>query len=56
MLKIPKSKIDRQTQRFGLVKKHDIWKPHKSKEIYLTKRINACDLYLKGKEFNPFLK
>ena len=26
------------------------------KEIHLTKRINACDLYLKRNEFDPFLK
>ena len=47
MLKIPKSTIHRHIQRLGLVKKLDIWIPHELKEIYLTKRINACDLHLK---------
>ena len=56
MLKIPKSTIDRHIQRHGLVKKLDIWIPHKLKEIHLTERINACDLHLKRNEFDPFLK
>ena len=56
MLKIPKSTIDRNIQLLGLVKTLDIWIPHKSKEIHLTKRINACDLHLKRNEFDPFLK
>ena len=55
MLKIPKSSIDRHIQHLGLVKKLDIWIPHELKEIYLTKRINACDLHLKRNEFDPFL-
>ena len=25
-------------------------------EIYLTNRINACDMHLKRNEFDPFLK
>ena len=56
MLTIPKSTINRYIQRLGLVKKLDIWIPHEFKEIYLTKRINACDLHLEGNEFDPFLK
>ena len=47
MLKMPNSAIDRHIQRLGLVKKLDIWILHELKEIYLTKRINACDLHLK---------
>ena len=49
MLKIPKSTIDHHIQRLGHVKKHEV------KEIYSTKRINACDLHLKRNEFDPFL-
>ena len=45
MLKIPKSTIDGHIQRLGLVKKLDIWISHELKEIYLTKRINACDFF-----------
>ena len=56
MSKTPKSTIDRHIQRLGLIKKLDIWIPHKLKEIRLTKRINACDLHLKRNEFDPFLK
>ena len=56
MLKIPKSTIDRHIQRFGLVKKLNIWIPHELKEIHLTKRINAYDLHLKRNEFDLFLK
>ena len=54
MLKILKSTIDRHIKRFRLVKKLDIWIPHKLKKNYLTKRINACDLHLKRNEFDPF--
>ena len=56
MLKIPKSIIDHHIQRFGLLKKLDIWIRHELKEIHLTKRINACNLHLKHNEFDPFLK
>ena len=56
MLKIPKSTIDRHIQRLGLVKKLDIWILHELKDFRLTKRIKACDLHLKSKEFDPFLK
>ena len=56
VLKIPKSTIGRHIQRLGLVKKLDIWIPHKLKEIHLTKRINAWDLHLKSNEFDSFLK
>ena len=56
MLKIPKSTIDRHIQRLGLVKKLDIWIPHKLEEIHLTKRISSCDLHLKRNESDPFLK
>ena len=38
-------------QRLGFVKKLDIWIPHELKEIYLIKRINACDLHFKRNEF-----
>jgi len=55
-LKIPKSTIHDHIKRLGLVKKLDIWVPHKLKEIHLTKRINACDVHLKRNEFDPFLK
>ena len=56
MLKIPKSTIDRLIKLLGLVKKLDIWIPHELKEIYLTIRINSCDLHLKRNEFDPFFK
>ena len=56
MLKILKSTIDRHKQRLRLVKKRDIWMPHELKEIHFTKRMNACDLYLKHNEFDPFFK
>ena len=56
ILKISKSTIDRHIQRLGLVQKLDIWIPYELKEIYLTKRINTCDLHLKRNEFDPFLK
>ena len=56
MLKIPKSTIKHHIQRLGFVKKLDIWIPHELKEIYLTKCINACDLYLKRNELDSFLK
>ena len=56
MLKITKSTIDHHMQRLGLVNKLDIWIPHELKEIYLTKRINTCDLHLKRNEFDTFLK
>ena len=55
MLKIPKSTTDRHIQRFGLVKKLDIWIPHELNKIHLTKRMNACDLHLKRNKFDPFL-
>ena len=55
MLRIPKSAIDRHI-RLGIIKKLDIWIPHKLKEIHLTKRINACDLHLKPNEFDPLLE
>ena len=48
MLKIPKSTIDRHIQLLRLVEKLDIWIPDELKEIHLIKRINACDLHLKG--------
>ena len=54
MLKIPESTIDHHIQRFGLVKKLDIWIPQELKEIHLTKRINACDLHLEHDEFDFF--
>ena len=41
MLKIPKSTIDRHTQRLALVKKLNILIPHELNEIHLTKGINA---------------
>ena len=56
MLKIPKSTINRHIQRLRLVKKFNIWIPHKLNEIHLIKCINACDLYLKRNEFDPFFK
>ena len=56
MLKIPKSTIEHHIQRFGLVKKLNIWIPHELKAIHLTKLINACDLHLKCNEFDPLLK
>ena len=55
MLKITKSAIDHHIKRLGLVKKLDIWIQRELKEIYLTKRINACDLHLKRNQFDPFL-
>ena len=55
-LKILKSTIDRHIRRLGLVKKLDIWIAHELKKIYLSKRINVCDLHLKRNEFDIFLK
>jgi len=51
-LNIPKSTVHERIKSLGLVKKLDIWVPHESKEIYLTNRINACDMHLKRNEAN----
>ena len=48
--------LENPLQRLRLVKKLHICILHELKEIYLTKRIKACDLHLKCNEFDPFLK
>ncbi|XP_053947037.1 histone-lysine N-methyltransferase SETMAR-like [Anastrepha ludens] len=55
-LNIPKSTGHERIKSLGLVKKLAIWVSHELKEIHLTNRINACDMYLKRNEVDPFLK
>ena len=55
-LKISHTCVERHLKQLYYVNKLDIWVPHKSNEIQLTKRISICDSLLKRNETDPFLK
>ena len=55
-LNVSHTTIENHIRRLGLVKKLDIWIPHKLKEIHLTQRINICDPHFKRNAIDPFLK
>ena len=55
-IEIPKSTTHRHIEVLESLK-NLIFKFHmKWKKIYLTKRINPCDLHLKRNKFDPFFK
>ena len=48
--------VGRHLKQLGYVNKLDICVPYKLNEIQHTKRISTCNLLLKRKETDPFLK
>lgn len=55
-LSIHHSTVYDHLNKLGYVCKLNIWVPHELKEIYLTKRIDICDMLIKCEERDSFLK
>jgi len=55
-LNINQSTVSRHLKKLGMVKKLDVWVPHKLSEKNLMDRISACDMLLKRHQNEPFLK
>lgn len=55
-LNLFKTIISDRIRRRGLVTKLHFWIPYNLKEIHVIRRINICDVRLKGRENDSFLQ